>query len=488
MSSKETRFSYVYKSLKCRITEGLLLPGSRLPSSRVLKDEYQVSLFTINKVLAALRKEGLIELEPRRAARVCRLENERTFSASVEAILSQKDFLLQLYQTMELVLPPLLTFASHGCKLEAMPHYRQVMKVKKNGDRAGGWRPVSGFLCDVLRNGGGELPVDLYTALELQGRLGFFVDKQEAYTGYSLKKYFSQSDVFIRILNVSDNRKKYFELCRLYQALHAEIRTGLDQLAHTLPSLPLQTETTFSWNPNRGREYRYMHIVQDLEIKIGTGIYPVGSYLPHEAELAQLYQVSVSTVRSALAILEQRTFTKTLNVKGTIVQTPNLDALSPFTDKSTRQAAIRYLRALQFSSLIMEPISYYAADLLQPADFIQLERRFAVPQSILLNDIIETMMQRIGLPPLLVIMTEARRMTDWGYFLAFYKNKRQTIAELNEKSLLAYQYLCKDDKKAFAHAVASCYHDILDSVRKQLATYFHLAEADSILTPPFLFT
>lgn len=61
MSSKETRFSYVYKSLKCRITEGLLLPGSRLPSSRVLKDEYQVSLFTINKVLAVLREEGLIE-------------------------------------------------------------------------------------------------------------------------------------------------------------------------------------------------------------------------------------------------------------------------------------------------------------------------------------------------------------------------------------------------------------------------------------------
>ena len=61
MSSKETRFSYVYKSLKCRITERLLLPGSRLPSSRVLKDEYQVSLFTINKVLAALREEGLIE-------------------------------------------------------------------------------------------------------------------------------------------------------------------------------------------------------------------------------------------------------------------------------------------------------------------------------------------------------------------------------------------------------------------------------------------
>ena len=88
MSSKETRFSYVYKSLKCRITEGLLLPGSRLPSSRVLKDEYQVSLFTINKVLAALREEGLIELEPRRAARVCRFRRshfiaKRLFASAI---------------------------------------------------------------------------------------------------------------------------------------------------------------------------------------------------------------------------------------------------------------------------------------------------------------------------------------------------------------------------------------------------------------------
>ena len=46
------------------------------------------------------------------------------------------------------------------------------------------------------------------------------------------------------------------------------------------------------------------------------------------------------------------------------------------------------------------------------------------------------MMQRIGLPPLLVIMTEARRMTDWGYFLAFYKNKRQPIAALNNEQPL----------------------------------------------------
>ena len=56
MSSKETRFSYVYKSLKCRITERLLLPGSRLPSSRVLKDEYQAVSYT------HLKESGHIKL------------------------------------------------------------------------------------------------------------------------------------------------------------------------------------------------------------------------------------------------------------------------------------------------------------------------------------------------------------------------------------------------------------------------------------------
>ena len=70
MVPQTTKFSYVYDELKQRITDGQILPGSRLPSSRRLCDEFQVSLYTINNVLDALKEEGLIENQPRLAPRV----------------------------------------------------------------------------------------------------------------------------------------------------------------------------------------------------------------------------------------------------------------------------------------------------------------------------------------------------------------------------------------------------------------------------------
>ena len=50
MVPQTTKFSYVYDELKQRITDGQILPGNRLPSSRQLCDEFQVSLYTINNV------------------------------------------------------------------------------------------------------------------------------------------------------------------------------------------------------------------------------------------------------------------------------------------------------------------------------------------------------------------------------------------------------------------------------------------------------
>lgn len=75
MVPQTTKFSYVYDELKQRITDGQILPGNRLPSSRQLCDEFQVSLYTINNVLEALKEEGLIENQPRLAPQVVLRKN-----------------------------------------------------------------------------------------------------------------------------------------------------------------------------------------------------------------------------------------------------------------------------------------------------------------------------------------------------------------------------------------------------------------------------
>lgn len=99
-----------------------------------------------------------------------------------------------------------------------------------------------------------------------------------------------------------------------------------------------------------------MRIISDLNQKIGSGEYPRRTYLPHEKALAGQYGVSVSTVRKALAELEQRGFVKTLNGKGTVVIEPDSSRVSQVIFSSRRtEEAMRYLQALQLLVLIIHP-------------------------------------------------------------------------------------------------------------------------------------
>lgn len=47
-----------------RIASGELPPGARLPSIRSISEEYQVAMTTAQKVIVALRDEGLVETGP----------------------------------------------------------------------------------------------------------------------------------------------------------------------------------------------------------------------------------------------------------------------------------------------------------------------------------------------------------------------------------------------------------------------------------------
>ncbi|WP_219666636.1 GntR family transcriptional regulator, partial [Clostridioides difficile] len=81
---------------------------------------------------------------------------------------------------------------------------------------------------------------------------------------------------------------------------------------------------------------------------------PRGTYLPYEKQLANQYGVSVSTIRKALAELEQRGLIKTLNGKGTVVIEPDDSQVKQLLSNSRRtEEALQYLHALQLLVLII---------------------------------------------------------------------------------------------------------------------------------------
>ena len=72
--------------------------------SRRLSDEFHVSIATITAVLNALRDEGLIEIQPRRAPLVIQREHTGEDGMGL-AVLRKRDNILQSYDTFRFVIP-----------------------------------------------------------------------------------------------------------------------------------------------------------------------------------------------------------------------------------------------------------------------------------------------------------------------------------------------------------------------------------------------
>ena len=68
----------------------------------------------------------------------------------------------------------------------------------------------------------------------------------------------------------------------------------------------------------------YLDIKKDLLDKILSGVYPQGSIIPNEYELAEIYKVSRPTVRKAVQILVGEGYLEKRKKRGTIVCDPTI--------------------------------------------------------------------------------------------------------------------------------------------------------------------
>lgn len=484
MEHQETKFSFVYNEVKQRILNGQVLPGNSLPSSRMLCDQYHVSRYTVNRVFDALKKDGLIEIQPRLAPVVLDGEKMPGSEHILRDILKKREGLVQIYRTWTLILPPLLVFATQNCSLEMMPHYKQAMRVSRIGVAAGGWRAFSAFDRDVLKIGGSPLLCDLYSTFELYHDLTFFTEQCSCFYDFFPRGSVPFAGVIMDIMKDTDPVVKHGRLTALYQRLTSSIECTLKHLAETAPDCPPPSEAAFSWRPLRGKDYFYMRIISDLNQKIGSGEYPRRTYLLHEKALAGQYGVSVSTVRKALAELEQRGFVKTLNGKGTVVIEPDSSRVSQVIFSSRRtEEAMRYLQALQLLVLIIHPAALSAAPLFAAKELDELDGKFAMPDSICIVEIVEAILKHVELEPLRIVLAETFRLTEWGYYIAYYTDRRQALEDLNGRVAASVQYLRAGDAASFADSIADCYRHVLKRAKVYMLENYNFYKAASVRIP-----
>ncbi len=481
----ETKCSFIYEEIRQRILNGQIPAGTRLPSSRVLCNQYQVSRQTIRLVFDALKKDGLIDVQPRHAPMVISCTATYESQNMLLKILANRELIVQTYKTYTLLLPPLLVFASQNCNLQIMPHYKQAVKVSGLGLADGGWRILSHFLKEILDIGGNPLLGNIYSNFELNSSLCYFTEKCPYFADIFNRDYGEDTGTIVGLMKENDPFVKYSALTALGQRFTALIEEVLKYLADTTPQCPPPSQPKFSWDPKRGKEYLYSKVISDLTRKIGSGEYPVGKLLPFEKQLACSYEVGLSTVRKALAELQRRGIVKIFNARGTIPIKPDDSRVSQMLPNPRRtREALQYIHSLQLLVLIIHPAALSAAPNFTPDELDKLDKKLADPDLNCFIEIIETILTHIELEPLRIILKGTFSLTEFGHYIAYYDNKKNIFQKIEPKINLAVRHLREGNSDAFADCLTYCCTYFLKRARDILlnkydfnrASYIHIPE------------
>ncbi len=167
-----------------------------------------------------------------------------------------------------------------------------------------------------------------------------------------------------------------------------------------------------------------------------------------------------------------------------MVIAPDASRVSQMISTSRRtEEALRYLQALQLLALIIYPAALSAAPLFTAKDLDELEKNFAMPDSICMIEIVDAILKHIELAPLRIILTETFRLTEWGHYIAYYADKKQVLREINEQIASSVQYLRAGDAASFADCVADCYRHVLKRAKVYMLENYNFYKAASVRIP-----
>lgn len=151
-----------------------------------------------------------------------------------------------------------------------------------------------------------------------------------------------------------------------WNALPEVLRVVQDELSSALRTfyekrITLQydgEEIAFSWDAYEKSAQLRNSLAMELLVEIGHGEYPVGSYLPTAARLSAEKNVSVSTVRRAIGLLNSIGAVKSARTLGARVLPPSQSAENcDFTQPDLRRRLLEVAESLQIFALSVRAVS-----------------------------------------------------------------------------------------------------------------------------------
>ena len=106
-----------------------------------------------------------------------------------------------------------------------------------------------------------------------------------------------------------------------------------------------------------------------------------------------------------------------------------------------------------------------------------------MPDSICIGEIVEAILKHVELEPLRIVLAETFRLTEWGYYIAYYTDRRQALEDLNGRVAASVQYLRAGDAASFADSIADCYRHVLKRAKVYMLENYNFYKAASVRIP-----
>ena len=484
IQNRLTLFEHVYQNLKDQIMTGRLARGDRLPSMSRLCEFYHVGIRTVKDVLRTLKEEGYISTEERRPAVVIYIPPEPGCGdPALRSVLEREGCIRQAYRAAAVLVPLLLAFSAQFCSAEDLHQLsRDIARLNGKGPEARG-RVYTARLCTLLERPRNLLFRDLFASLELHTNMPYFRNQARFLELMAQHDSFGGAAWAMEALATQDQKEIIARFRGMLESVASAVDAYLEELLRKYGAAERAGAGEFTWAAERGRDFYYMRIARDLIDKITMGVYPEGTFLPPEAQLARQYGVCVTTVRKAVAMLDGLGFGRTYNAKGTKVFLQSDDsAIQSMKSRAYRQDTMRYLSGLQLMAIAIKPAARMAIEGIDAAELRRLEAAVGAPGSLPLELMVQCVISRQPLQPLRVILREVCALMRWGYYFAFFSGGPAGADTLRELSLSAFSRLRCGDAEGFADGLSGCFCHILTFVRGNM-TALGLPEAEGIATP-----
>lgn len=319
MQSQHRYSNLIYEYLLMKIRFEYLKNGDTFPTIDTLCEKFAVANQTVKAALQRLRQEGYISTRSGKPTKVTFQQSEQERKEyAVRFFAQRKDAFTDLKESVQFVSVPML-----------------IEGFRRMDD------DDLGFLARLAER---ATPIDLlrsyfyvFQKLDNQLVMNFFWEAS-MFQGFSLLYTKGIADFYdrpfvrsqLREIVALGRRREWDALQGMLLQFQKEtLGTAIHYIGQRIEPLPKEEQIPFVWRIYRDRPQICYSLTVHMLFDIYMGEYRHVQYLPSYEKMARRYNVSVSTMRRTVSLLNRLGTVRTINGKGTRVYTVGENSAEP---------------------------------------------------------------------------------------------------------------------------------------------------------------